>query len=76
LLTHLAVHDEGLHDALRLLDASAMSRQEHGILAPQQLVERSHVGGHVAFWRRDHGCIPAHDVIAREHDARSLDGKA
>jgi hypothetical protein len=59
------VHDESLHDALRLLDAPAVAGQENGIVALHEFVEGAHVGDHAALWRRDHRGVPAHHVIAR-----------
>ncbi len=69
LLPPLAVHDIGLHHPLRRLHAAAMARQEDLVVAPHQLFQRGKEVRHVAFRRRDHRGVPAHDVIAGEHGA-------
>jgi hypothetical protein len=58
------MHDEGLDQPLRLVDAAAMAGEIDGLVPRQQLLQRADIVAHIALGRRDDRGIPAHHVIA------------
>src|SRR5262245_7529295 len=76
LLAPFTVHEISPDQALRILDASAVTRQIDRVVARQHTFQRLHVVTHAAFRRRDDARAPGHDVIAREHEAGAVEDEA
>jgi len=75
-LAHAAMQEVGLDQALRLLDLATVARKVGALGARRQQPEGTDVGPHIAFWRRHHGCVPSHHVVAGKQDVGSHQRKA
>jgi len=75
-LTHAAMQEVGLDQALRLLDLAAVAGKVGAIGALRQQLERANVGPHIAFRRCHHGRVPSHHVVAGKQDLGSHQRKA
>jgi hypothetical protein len=76
LLAPATVQKIGLHRSSRLGDRAAVTRQQQGVLALEQNLERAQVIGHASFGRGNDRRVPRHHVIAGEDDAPVVEGKA
>src|SRR6202011_728319 len=65
-LTFAPMGDEGADELLRLGDGRSVGRPIDRVRTAEKLVQRGHIGRHVAVGRGDNAGRPPHDMVAAE----------